>query len=127
MPTSGLPTARHHFPPGTDRATCVDYNRALKAVRIAEAALQLGFGPYATDAQLDDAADAADVNRPSGDETRDAARSCLQRALSADVAPRFVINRVHAAAEQGHPFPYTRLDGITVLLVPIPMGESPSA
>ncbi|MGW2863336.1 hypothetical protein [Streptomyces sp. NPDC001205] len=124
MPTSGLPTARHHFRPGTDRDTCIDYNRALKAVRIAEAALHRGFGPYATDAQLDAAADAADVNRPGGDETRDAVRSCLQRALSADAAPRFVVTRVHEAAERGHPFPYTRLDGTTVLLVPIPMGDT---
>ncbi|MEU1078207.1 hypothetical protein ABZ404_37085 [Streptomyces sp. NPDC005878] len=123
MPTSGLPTARHLFPPGTSGPTCIAYNRSCKVARIVAKALELGYDNTLTDEQIDACADSADVRRPGDDgQTYAAVRKGLLEPLTDDdAAQSFAEAAMDAAA--GIPFRYTDHQGRTVLLVPLPVGE----
>jgi hypothetical protein len=120
MAHSGLPTARHHFPPGTPAAVCIAHNRACKVARIVATALQLRLDGTLTDEQMDAVADAAGVNQPGSQDTRDAVRHALGDALVPDDSSKDFWYAVTTAAE-GLPFRYRDDSGRTVLLVPIPV------
>lgn len=120
MAHSGLPTARHHFPPGTPANVCIAHNRACKVARIVATALQLRLDDTLTDEQMDAAADAAGVNQPGSQDTRDAVRHALADPLLPDDPNKDFWYAVTAASE-GLPFRYRDDSGHTVLLVPIPV------
>lgn len=124
LTSSGLPTARHHFPSGTDGALCINWNRVLKAARIVLKAIQLGYGENASEGQVDEAADAAGANRPGSEETYRAVYAGLTDPLTDDEPGQAFAQAVMDAGNQGHPFQYTNHEGHTVLLVPIPVAES---
>lgn len=121
MPTSGLPTARHQLPTGSDRQDFVDYNRALKVARIAAKALELGCDDTITDEQMDAVAHEIGVNLPGSEETRGAVRAALEDPLSSTASQTEFTNAVTGAAHNGHPFRYRDGRGRTVMLVPIPV------
>lgn len=125
MTSSGLPTARHHFPTGTDGETCIDYNRACKAARTAAVLIRDGHtdGDQVTHADMDAAADLADVARPNSDTTRHAIRAALNEPITFDDGNQDIAERLFWAAGDGHPLPVRTTDGRLVLLVPIPVGE----
>jgi hypothetical protein len=120
MTTSGLPTARHQLPTGTDRQDFVDYNRALKVARIVAKALELGADCDLADEQMDAIAHEIGVNLPGSQETRDAIRRGLAEPLLPDDPNKDFWYAVTAASE-GLPFRYRDDSGHTVLLVPIPV------
>jgi outer membrane protein assembly factor BamE (lipoprotein component of BamABCDE complex) len=120
MATSGLPTARHHFPPGTPAEVCIAHNRACKVARIVATALQLRLDDTHTDAQMDAVADAAGVNPPGSQETRDAVRHALGEPITADDPNKDFWYAV-TDTTKGLPFRYRDDSGRTVLLVPIPV------
>lgn len=120
MAHSGLPTARHHFPPGTPADVCIAHNRACKVARIAAKALELGCDEEITDEQMDAVAHEIGVNLPGSQETRDAVRHALREPLVADDPNKDFWYAVTATGE-GLPFRYRDDNGKTVLLVPIPV------
>jgi hypothetical protein len=120
MASSGLPTARHHFPPGTPADVCIAHNRACKVARIVATALQQHLDDTLTDEQMDAVAEAAGVNPPGSEETRAAVRHALGDALVPDDANKDFWYAVTAAG-RGLPFRYRDDSGRTVLLVPIPV------
>lgn len=122
MSSSGLPTARHHFPPGTPADVCIAHNRACKVARITAKALERHLGDRITDDEMDLCADLAGVNRPGSEETRDAIRYALAEPLNLDDPNKDFWYAVSGAG-QGKPFRFRGDNGHTVLLVPIPVGE----
>ncbi|MDX2658304.1 hypothetical protein PV382_17910 [Streptomyces scabiei] len=122
MSTSGLPTARHQLPTGSDRRDFIDYNRALKVARITAKALELGCDHAISNEQMDAIAHEIDVNLPGSDETRAAVRAALENPLTTlrDNDADFVYAVVRAAND-GHPFRYRDGRGRTVMLVPLPV------
>jgi phosphosulfolactate phosphohydrolase-like enzyme len=122
--TSGIPTAKHHFPPGTPAAVCIDHNRACKVARIVTAALAAGYDADLTDTEIDLMADAAGVRRPGGDDTREAVRAGLYPPFTDyDSSNQDITEAVLDAAGRGRPFRFTTHDGRNVLLVAFPVGE----
>ena len=120
MTTSGLPTARHHFPPGTPREVCIAHNRACKVARIVAKALELGCDSCLTDEQMDAIAHEIGVNPPGSEETRNAVRAGLMDALTDDDPGQAFAEVAMDALHKGYPYRYTS-GGRTVLLVPIPV------
>ena len=120
MTTSGLPTARHHFPPGTPREVCIAHNRACKVARIVAKALELGCDSGLTDEQMDAIAHEIGVNVPGSEETRRAITGALIEPLT-DADPGQSFAEAVMTAGSGIPFRYTDHHGKTVLLVPIPV------
>lgn len=121
MTTSGLPTARHQLPTGTDRQDFVDYNRALKVARIVAKALELGCDDDLADEQMDAIAHEIGVNPPGSEETRAAVRAGLEEPLTYANTETDFANAVTGAAHNGHPFRYRDGRGRTVMLLPIPV------
>ncbi|WP_329376167.1 hypothetical protein [Streptomyces sp. NBC_01483] len=121
MISSGLPTARHLYQPGTDRQDFIDANRAFKVARISMKVLELGYTADLTDGDMNAAADAAGVNRPGSEETRAAVRAALEDPLTYENSETDFTNAVTGAAHNGHPFRYRDGRGRTVMLVPIPV------
>ncbi|MCX4911874.1 hypothetical protein [Streptomyces sp. NBC_00878] len=119
MTDSGLPTARHHFPPGTPADICIAHNRACKVARIVTKAVQLGCDHEISDEQMDAIAHEIGVNPPGSDETREAVRHALGDVLDVTDPNKDFWYAVTAAL----PFRYRDPDGRTVLLVPIPVDE----
>lgn len=121
--SSGLPTARHHFPPGTARQTCIDYNRALKTARITAKALELGCDERISDAQMDAIAHEIGAIPPGSSETRAAVRAALSDAslLTVDSSDADIASAVVEAAGDGRPFRYRDGRARTVLLVALPV------
>jgi hypothetical protein len=121
MTTSGLPTARHQLPTGTDRQDFVDYNRALKVARIVAKALELGCDDDLADEQMDAIAHEIGVNPPGSEETRGAVRAGLEEPLTYRNSNGDFADTVTSAAHNGHPFRYRDGRGRTVMLLPIPV------
>jgi hypothetical protein len=125
LTSSGLPTARGYFPPGTPRDVCIAHNRACKVARIAAKALELGCDDELTDEQMDAVAHEIGVNLPGSEETRDAVRCALTEPLTDDDPGQSFAEAVMAAAA-GAPFRYTDYRGRTVLVLALPVGERPT-
>lgn len=121
MTTSGLPTARHQMPAGTDRQDFIDYNRALKVARIAAKALELGCDVTLTDEQMDAIAHEIGVNPPGSADTRTAVRAALEDPLTFQNDDNDFVMAVTGSAHNGHPFRYRDERGRTVMLVPLPV------
>lgn len=121
--SSGIPTARHHFPAGTDGDTCIQHKRTCKVARIVLAALNAGYDSEIIDEEITVVADRAGVRAPGSEETRAAVRAGLIPPLTDADPNQTFTEAVMSAGADGHPFRYTTHDGRTVLLVPIPVGE----
>ncbi|MBP5918726.1 hypothetical protein F3K34_43870 [Streptomyces sp. LBUM 1486] len=121
MSTSGLPTARHQLPTGSDRRDFIDYNRALKVARITAKALELGCDHTISNEQMDAIAHEIDVNLPGSDETRHAVRAALEDPLTFLAQDADFVDAVVRAANDGHPFRYRDGRGRTVMLIPVPV------
>ncbi|MDX2800146.1 hypothetical protein [Streptomyces scabiei] len=121
MSTSGLPTARHQLPTGSDRRDFIDYNRALKVARITAKALELGCDHTISNEQMDAIAHEIDVNLPGSDETRHAVRAALEAPLTFRAPDADFVDAVVGAANDGHPFRYRDGRGRTVMLIPVPV------
>jgi hypothetical protein len=123
LTSSGIPTAKGFLPPGTSREDCIAHNRSCKVAVIVLKALEMGYDADLTDAEMDLVADAVDVRRPGGEETRDAVRAGLMEPLTDDDSGQYFAEAAMRAASSGHPYRYVDHRGRTVLLVPIPVGE----
>lgn len=123
MTTSGLPTARHHFPTGIDRQACIDYNRVLKVARITAKALELGCDQRISDAQMDAIAHEIGAIPPGSSETRAAIRAALSdvNLLTVDSSDADIASAVVEAAGDGRPFRYRDGRAHTVLLIALPV------
>lgn len=120
--TSGIPTAKGHFPVGTPASVCIDHNRACKVARLVTAAQNEHYDEHITDDELDGVADRAAVRRPGSDDTRDAVRAGLAAPYTNEDCNQDVAEAVRDAVDRGRPFQY--LDGNRrVLLVALPIGE----
>lgn len=121
--TPGIPTAKHHFPAGTSAALCIGHNRSCKVARMVTAGLAAGYDHEITDTEMDALAVTAGVRPPGGAETRAAVRAGLTPPFTSANSPENIAEAVADAATDGHPFQYRDLNGRTVLLVPLPVGE----
>lgn len=121
--TSGLPTAKGFLPEGSSTHVCIGYNRACKVLRIALPAKADGLTDQISDDEIDAIADAQNVRRPGGDETREAVRAALLPPFDADELLTDIAGAVEDGAERGLPFQYRTRGGKTVMWVPIPVED----
>jgi hypothetical protein len=121
--TSGLPTAKGFLPEGSPAHVCIGYNRACKVLRIALPAKADGLTYRITDDEIDAIADAQNVRRPGGDETREAVRAALLAPLAPDASHQEISEALEDGADRGLPFQYRTHNGKTVLWVPIPVED----
>lgn len=121
--TSGLPTAKGFLPEGSPAHVCIGYNRACKVLRVVLPAKSEGFTHEIADDEIDAIADAQNVRRPGGDETREAIRAALMPPFGPDASHQQLAEAVEDGADRGLPFQYRTLAGQTVLWVPIPVED----
>lgn len=127
-----MPTAREVFPPGTPREVCVDFNRRRKSVPTAMELLRR-HGGRLTEAdvtglsaqRIADAARAAGVKIPGGDETRTMVRAELRKLAGlppqpGDNAPaESVPARATATAVPATALTAAHLDSLLALGLPV--------
>jgi hypothetical protein len=92
-------------------------------LRIALPAKADGLTDQISDEQIDAIADAQNVRRPGGDETREAVRSALTPPFDPDASNQDIAEAVEDGAARGLPFQYRTGNGRTVLWVPIPVED----